>query len=298
MLKRISSYTLMLLSLIILNSCKKEYESVQSIDDRKIEEYISNNNISDAVKDPSGFYYEVLSQGASNLEFFKNTDSVLYSGAIKSLFNGNTYYQSPTVTSNIGTFVGYANQFQGISVPGIRTALQALKPGGKVRLILPSYLAFGKNGADAIDVPSNEIIELTITTYPEQKQYLLDERRILEFITSKGLLPNAVRDESGVYYIVTQQGTGTEPIDLNSNLTVNYTGRLLDGTVFDSNTDGDFSTGLTGVIDGWEILKKFKKGTKVRIFVPSVLAYGTGGSGTILPNSSLDFDLEIVDVVN
>jgi FKBP-type peptidyl-prolyl cis-trans isomerase FkpA len=52
MLKKITSYTFLLVGLILLNSCKKEYESIQSIDDTKIKDYISSNNITDAIEDP------------------------------------------------------------------------------------------------------------------------------------------------------------------------------------------------------------------------------------------------------
>jgi FKBP-type peptidyl-prolyl cis-trans isomerase len=307
MLKKITSYTFLLVGLILLNSCKKEYESIQSIDDTKIKDYISSNNITDAIEDPdkTGFYYQIKTQGTG--ELFKTTDSVLYSVSVKSLLNGTNYFTTPAI-SNLGTYVGYASTFAysntGIQLPSLRKVLQALKPGGVGRILLPSYLAFGKNGATLLNVPSNENIEFTVTTYPEKSQRLLDDRRIREFIQSKGL--TATKDPStGVYYSVIQAGTGTEVIDLTSTLKAKYTGRTLDGTSFDSNTDGTFSTTLLQVISGWEVLTKFKKGAKVRIFIPSSEGYGTAGSTDpttgvvrIQPNACLDFDIEIVDVTN
>jgi len=297
MLKTISSYTLVLLSLIILNSCKKEYESVQSIDDRKIEEYIAGNNITNAIKDPSGFYYQVLSQGSG--EPFKNSDSVLYKVTVKSLLNGTVYYNSP-VNTNIGTYVGYSSSLLGLNVPGVRMAIGSLNSGGSARVILPSYLAFGKNGNTTNGVPSNELIDVTITTFPEKNQRLLDDRLIREYIQSKGL--TALKDPlSGVYYIKVQDGTGTLPIDLSTTLKGNYTGRYLDGTVFETNVDGSFSFTLETLTANWDVLTKFTQGAKVRILIPSSEAYGTAGSGTvggILPNAILDFDVEIVEVTN
>ena len=295
MLKKISSYTLVLLSLIILNSCEKEYESIQSIDDRKIEEYITSNNISTAVKDPSGFYYQVLTQG--NGEAFENADSVLYKVTVKSLLTGTVYYTTPT-NSNIGTYVGYSGTLLGLNIPGVRIAIASLNAGGTARVILPSYLAFGKNGNKTIGVPSNELIDVEITTFPEKNQRLLDDRLIREHLQAKGL--TALKDEeSGVYYIKTQDGTGTDPIDLSTTLKANYTGRYIDGTVFEANTDGDFSFTLETLTANWDVLTKFTKGAKVRIFIPSSEAYGTAGSGTvggILPNAILDFDIEILEV--
>lgn len=313
MLKKITSYTFLLVGLVVLNSCKKEYESIQSIDDAKIKEYISKNNITDAIEDPdkTGFYYQIKTQGTG--ELLKTTDSVLYSVSVKSLLSGTNYYTTSSV-SNLGTYVGYASSFSysagsaggsvGIQLPSLRKVLQALKPGGVARILLPSYLAFGKNGTTVLNIPSNENIEFTVTTYPEKSQRLLDDRRIREFLQAKGL--TATKDPStGVYYSVIQAGTGTEVIDLTSTLKAKYTGRIFDGTSFDSNTDGTFSTTLLQVISGWEVLKNFTKGAKVRLFIPSSEGYGTTGSVNqttgvvaIPPNACLDFDIEIVDVTN
>ncbi|RZK73198.1 MAG: hypothetical protein EOO92_18865 [Pedobacter sp.] len=314
MLKRISSYAFVLMGLILFNSCKKEYESIQSIDDRKIEDYFAKNNIS-AIKDPkgTGFYYQIINPGTGDL--FLNTDSVLYTVTLKSLFNGTTYYTTPTA-GNLGNKVGYTSQLQVAAQTTLRaavyasfspisTAIRALKPGGSAKVFLPSYLAFGKNGEGALNVPSNDILEITINTLTEKSQAALDEERIKAFIASKGIT-NAVRDATGIYYVVSQVGTGTEPIDLTSVVTINYTGRLLDGRVFDTTTDGTYSTqlipareGVAGVINGWQILKKFKKGTKVRLILPSINAYANAvRSDLIWENTPLDFDIEIVEVAN
>ena len=308
MLKRISSYAFVLMGLILFNSCKKEYESIQSIDDTKLEEYFTKNNIS-AVKDPkgTGFYYQITSPGTG--ELFLNTDSVLYTITVKSLFNGTTYVTTP-VTGNVGNKVGYTSQLQ-VVAPGpnypsgvfasfspISTAIRALRPGGSAKLFLPSYLAFGKNGEAALAVPSNDILEVTITTFAEKSQAALDEKRILAFLASKGIT-NAVRDVTGVYYVVSQVGSGTEKIDLSSSVTYNYTGRLLNETVFETNTAGTFVNTLATSITGWQVLTKFRKGTKIRLIIPSTRAYGNSvKSDLIWANTPLDFDIEILEVAN
>ena len=308
MLKRLSSYAFVLMGLILFNSCKKEYESIQSIDDRKLEDYFAKNSIA-ALKDPkgTGFYYQIITPGTG--ELFLNTDSVLYTISMKSLFNGTTYYTTPT-SGNFGNKVGYTSQLQiaapnanyvnGVftSFPPISTAIRALRPGGSAKLYLPSYLAFGKNGEAAINVPSNDVIEISITTFAEKSQAALDEQRIQTFLASKGIT-NALRDVTGVYYVVTQVGTGTEPIDLSSSVTFNYTGRLLNGTVFETNTAGTFVNTLATSIPGWQILTRYKKGTKIRLIIPSTRAYGNSvKSDVIWANTPLDFDVEIVEVAN
>jgi len=306
MLKRISSYTFVLLVMVsVMSACKKDYESAESIDGKKIETYLSNNKIN-ATKDPAGtgFYYQIVQPG-TGLNLFKDTDSVLYSVTVKSLLNGNTYFTSST-NANLGTYVGYSSQLLGINIKAIQSTLKLIKPGGSVRILVPSYLAFGKNGNSVLNIPSNELLDIVVSTYPETKQVELDDRKIREFIDAKGLSLTAKKDSvTGVYYIVTQAGTGTEVIDMASSLTLNYTARFFNGTVFDSTTDGTFKVELTGVIDGWSVLKKFSKGTKVRLLVPSFRAYGTTGrtdqvtGATIIErNANLDFEIEIADVVN
>ena len=316
MLKRLSSYAFVLMGLILFNSCKKEYESIQSIDEKKLADYFAKNNIA-AVKDPkgTGFYYQIVTPGTG--ELFMNTDSVLYTVTLKSLLNGTTYYTTPA-SGNLANRVGYTSLLQvaaadptksrgpiSASLSSISTAIRALKPGGSAKVFLPSYLAFGNNGEASIGVPSNDILEITISTLAGKSQAALDDSRILAFLASKGIT-NAVKDATGLYYVVTQAGTGTEQIDFTSLLTINYTGRLLDGTVFDSNNAGTFVTNLlrptaerAGIIPGWQVLTKFRKGTKVRLIIPSIQAYGNNVENNIIwENTPLDFDIEILEVAN
>ncbi|MNR04756.1 putative FKBP-type peptidyl-prolyl cis-trans isomerase [compost metagenome] len=84
----------------------------------------------------------------------------------------------------------------------------------------------------------------------------------------------------------------------SSTLSVNYTGRLLNGNIFDQTSGTALSIDLANAIKGWGILKNFKAGTKIRLFIPSDLGYGQAGNGTIPGNAVLDFDIEIVSVTN
>lgn len=292
MRKKITLYTVALLGIVILfNACKKEYETIQATDEAKIEAYVKQSSLT-FTKDPegTGYRYSITNPGTG--ELFKNTDSVLYSVTIKSL-TGVQYIESP-VNGNLGTYVGYSNTLLAKNIPAIRNTILNLKPGGTATIILPSYLAFGKNGYSAI--PSNEVVLVNITTYVQKKQWELDESKILAFLASKGIT-GAIKHSSRVYYKVLTTGTGTDPIDNYSTLETKYTGRLLDGTIFDSSTS--FTTTPTGVILGWgKVLPLFTAGTKVRLFIPSDLGYGVAGSGSIPANAVLDFDIEIVKVTN
>lgn len=121
-----------------------------------------------------------------------------------------------------------------------------------------------------------------------------------------------VKAPKGTYVEIIEPGTGTA-VDTTVVVKTNYTGRLLEGKVFDSNTDSsfnhvepfavnmtnDFSLG-GGVIKGWtDGLTMLKEGSKAKFYIPSPLAYGERGAGNDIPaNSILVFDIEVVDVMS
>ena len=103
---------------------------------------------------------------------------------------------------------------------------------------------------------------------------------------------------SGLQYKVLKTGTGKSPVD-TSEVTVHYTGTLIDGTKFDSSIDRNepATFPVNGVIKGWtEALKMMKEGDKWQIVIPSDIAYGPEGRPGIPPNSVLLFDLELIKV--
>ena len=105
--------------------------------------------------------------------------------------------------------------------------------------------------------------------------------------------------DSGLQYLVLEEGEGEQPTESDS-VTVNYEGRLLDGTVFDSSYErGEPITfKLNEVIPGWtEGLQLMKEGGKTTFFIPAELAYGAQGAGPAIgPNSTLVFDVELLGV--
>lgn len=110
--------------------------------------------------------------------------------------------------------------------------------------------------------------------------------------------PEIKTTESGLSYKVVKQGTGA-PITDASNVKVHYTGKLIDGTVFDSSVErgepADFA--VAQVVPGFaEGLKLMTKGAKYVLYIPSSLAYGNNDMGTIPPGSTLVFDVEVLDI--
>ncbi|MBC7875017.1 MAG: FKBP-type peptidyl-prolyl cis-trans isomerase [Ferruginibacter sp.] len=102
---------------------------------------------------------------------------------------------------------------------------------------------------------------------------------------------------SGLYYQVVSAGGGPTPT-VNSQISVRYTGKLLNGTVFDSQTGTPVTFALGGTIAGWQIgLQQIQKGGVIKLIIPSSLAYGCGGKGPIPGDAILFFEVQLVDVL-
>lgn len=111
--------------------------------------------------------------------------------------------------------------------------------------------------------------------------------------------PGVTELPSGLQYEVIKEGSGIGP-KATDKVTTHYTGTLIDGTVFDSSVErGQPATfPVNGVIKGWtEALQLMKPGSKWKLFIPSDLAYGDGGSPPkIGPGATLIFEVELISV--
>ncbi|MDR1336641.1 MAG: FKBP-type peptidyl-prolyl cis-trans isomerase [Tannerella sp.] len=121
------------------------------------------------------------------------------------------------------------------------------------------------------------------------------------FLAANKSKEGVITTESGLQYRVITEGTGAKPT-LEDQVKVHYTGKLLDGTVFDSSIQHGSEPatfGLTGVVAGWtEVLQIMPVGSKYQVWIPSDLAYGPQGRGpTIKPNSVLEFEMELLEIV-
>ena len=168
-----------------------------------------------------------------------------------------------------------------------------------------------KNFTQAIeDVLTGNSLEIS---YDEAKQLMndffakLQEEKLFlnkkageEFLRIIKERPGVKTTASGIQYEVLKDGTGEKP-KATDNVKVHYEGKLIDGQIFDSSIQrGEpASFGLNQVIPGWtEALQLMPVGSKYRIYIPSELAYGERGAGEMIePNSTLVFDVELLDIV-
>lgn len=121
-----------------------------------------------------------------------------------------------------------------------------------------------------------------------------------EFLRINKEKAGVITRPSGLQYEILQKGTGQIPTS-TCKVKCHYQGTLINGTVFDSSIQRGTPAvfGVNQVIPGWqEALQMMPVGSKWRLFIPSELAYGEHGAGdSIEPNSTLIFDIELLDIV-
>jgi len=276
----------LLLATTIFSSCKKEYESIESVDDAAIQAYLKKNNLT-FTKDTKGYYYKLTDLGSGAT--IANQDSVYYSYTFKTLSG-----QVLDKTSDLmipGTFLGYTDRFTINNISYVftpmREVLTKLKRGGKATLIMPSNMAFGKNGLPTLNIESNENIIVDLGIYAESKRHEIDELEINKLIVNNNL--TMIKDPSRARYTIITPGTGTDAINLNSTIVANYTLRSLDGVVIPQT--GQITDVLSNLFKGWQLILpgKVTAGGKLRLIIPADLGNGS---------QPLDFDIEIVSVKN
>lgn len=128
----------------------------------------------------------------------------------------------------------------------------------------------------------------------------INEKAGKDFLEENGKRVEVKTTPSGLQYEVLKEGDGAQPT-ANDQVEVHYTGKLIDGTVFDSSEERGMPAtfGVTQVIPGWvEALQLMKAGSRWRLFIPSQLAYGPNGAGGVIgPNATLIFDVELLKVI-
>ncbi|MDC7239672.1 MAG: FKBP-type peptidyl-prolyl cis-trans isomerase [Spirochaetales bacterium] len=154
------------------------------------------------------------------------------------------------------------------------------------------------SSAEAFRPDAESVNEMIREARVEQREVFAQENpEVAAILETWG--DNVGKSETGIYYTITQAGSGSKPRPGNT-VRMHYSGRLLNGQEFDSsyrrNEPFQFTVNVDGVIPGWvETAISMQTGEKRTIILPPELAYGSNAYGPIPANSWLVFDIELVD---
>jgi FKBP-type peptidyl-prolyl cis-trans isomerase len=186
---------------------------------------------------------------------------------------------------------------------GLRENMKTF-PGGEANIdaIAEGFLRAIKGDSAAL-VLTPEAAQAYIQSYIAEiqvKETSAEKERGERFLVENKTKEGVITTESGLQYKILKQGDGAKPVGEDQVL-VHYTGKLLDGTVFDSSVQrGEpLTIGVGQVIRGWtELLQLMPTGSKYQAWIPSDLAYGEQGAGQMIrPNTTIEFEVELLDIV-
>ena len=320
MIKRNKWLLILPLCAVIFACAEKTEESTDEIEQRIIDAYLYSNPGYSTTS--SGLCYKVEQEG-TGYEFPKD-DNFVYVNYTGYDFKGNIvingtlpYSNSEDIAKQLGTFAYtkyYGPKIWGINkstlYTGLEEAVKMMKPNGKMRVIMPSWLsAMGTNSSRSLTAPMIVDIEL-LTVITDITKYQATELSLYAFYNYAGLDST----EYNFFYKTLKQGVDNLP-QHGDTLDVRYVGYLLDGFVFDTNIadtashyriydkDNEYKT-LSVVLDtsstsndyvlGFKkaLEKMTEKSEAVTIF-SSDYGYRSEGSGEIQPYSPLRFHLSV-----
>lgn len=295
MIKQITSVAVVAAALVTLNACKPGF--------KKLGDGLEYSIVKDEKGDKTPKIGDVIEMHIR----LKADDSLLADSRKE---NNNNPIQTPLQESEFkGDWTHALKYLTAGDSAVIKVSLDSLKAFMKGQQQLPPFMDGRKNLVYEVKVVS---IKSQQEAEAEAKKKFMeyskaqneaDDKILQEYFTKNSL--NPTKTSSGLYYIMEKEGTGANPTR-GQAVTVNYTGRTLDGKMFDSNTDPamnrvqpfTFTLGTGEVIDGWdEGVALMKKGSKAKLFIPSSMAYGEMGREPLIPkNAILMFDVEVVDI--
>jgi len=250
--------------------------------------------------------YAIGGDVARSLEAIKShIDLAAMREAVQATFDGKqpliTQADAQKTDTALRTSMAIAN---GQQVPGQAPGSAPPKVDNRqVGLMLGSYMVGPSLAELKGDIELDALFDAVKTAFDGGQPKLSQEEgaAILQsFMATNKTVPGVVTTASGLQYQVIRPGSGERPLP-SSKVKVNYEGKLLDGTVFDSSYQRGqpVEFGLDQVIKGWtEGVSLMPVGSKYRFWIPGELAYGENGTqgGPIGPNATLTFDVELISV--
>ncbi|RYY17237.1 MAG: hypothetical protein EOO36_10010 [Cytophagaceae bacterium] len=287
-----------LLTGVLTTSCSKDdtVTDYSAIDDGLIKQYLATNAITTAQKQPSGLYYvPVVTNASAPLATTGQVVSILYTGR---LLDGTVFDASSQHNNDPLSFFLTPTRI----IAGIAEGIALMHKGDKAVLLIPSGLAYGSSGASP-SIPANAVLRFEVELTDVNPDFAVPDDTLIKKYLADNNITTAQRQASGLYYIPgTPNPTGAQAT-AGKTASVLYTGKLLNGTVFDAsslqgNKPFSFVVGSGQVIKGWdEGIALMRNGERGQLIIPSALAYGANGAGTtIAPNTVIRFDMEVTDV--
>jgi len=257
-------YLLLFVAVAFLASCGKDVEGLTP------EEYISQNNLQ-ATELENGVYIVVHDEGN---DVNPNAENVIDVNFVGRLTNEVVFGEAEDFTVQLGTLI-----------QGWQIGLKEIGEGGSCTLIVPHKMGYGDLANGTIPAKSTLIYDIVLNN-------VYSTRTIEEYIADNEL--NTVELEKGVHIAVNEQGSEVRPT-LENKVTVNYIGKLTNELVFDQGQNVQFE--LAKLIEGWQIgLQEIGEGGSCTLVVPSEVAYGSAGAGSIPPNAPIVFDIDLISV--
>jgi FKBP-type peptidyl-prolyl cis-trans isomerase FkpA len=300
-----TTFTLLLFATIALVSCRKDNygPTIKEYDEDQIKSYISTNGITGMTRDTSGMYYNIINPGTGPTIDYSDNISVVFS--VRSV--DGKYISVDTISNHFQQFAGHITSIVnpiGIGVQGVQSAIHNILKyrGGAMRLIVPSRLAYGTGGAGSGSseltsgrIAGNQCLDYYIHVIDNQAAY--DNASIKRYLANNNLTSVMQYDPAGFWYQISEAGTGTVAITENSTIQMTYTATIFNGNIVDqyNNASNLQPFDVPDLIQGVQIaLKKYATaGALLRIVMPSSLAYGKTGSGSVPPNSCFRFDVQV-----
>lgn len=242
-----------------------------------------NNMKNKIITTETGLMYEDLIIGTGKSPLKGDKVVVHYTGKLE---NGSIFDSSVDRNEPFKFPLG-----MGRVIKGWDEGISSMNIGGKRILTIPSHLAYGERGAgDRIPPNATLIFEVELL---DIKKPFIDKDFSIE--------GEEILTDSGMIMIDHIIGSGDMP-QKNQIVVVHYTGKLENGTKFDSSHDRakpfEFPLGMGRVIKGWdEGLASMKIGGKRTLIIPPYLAYGERGAGGVIPaNATLLFEVELLGI--
>lgn len=305
--------------LLLVVACDRVVEDPKGDEMARLQAWLKINNVTTPPNE-SGLYYINKQEGTGVSPV--DTNFVLFSYVERDLsdnVSATSYRDTAKIYDLYKSTTHYTPEFKQIfsnvsQLKGLVEGLEIMKEGGKARLIIPSSLGYGKNGSGSIGSYTTLIYDLELNkVVPDPTVY---EQSLIDEYLAKN--PGFISISDSIYMKQLDDGARNCVVAKDSNVYVYYTGRFLDGYVFDTNVlsvayaNNIYSSSksyslLSFVVGGGTVKPGFDlavrhmiEGEKVRVIIPSAYAYGKEGnsSGTpiIQPYSTLVFDIELKNV--